>query len=299
MSDAFEVKLNYRIKYETTQPVPIDEVISALKSLESLLNNSNQVLGEISKIDILGCQIFVEKIESGSLIEEIFIKVIFGSQQELDAFLAWLHRTNMRHILIGTLLGGALTYGLMHLTQNNAAVQNTSPANHIENSPNAMIINFPPNTVSDDMKEEVNQAIKKHTQNNSELAKQTLNFFEPIKNDSNGYVSLGGGENVANIPASTVRSIPKKYVPKKNNRFEDLNGVTIKLRATDLDSKKSGWAGAIDGITPRVKIELDPTLEPTALYGKTAVTADVTLERDFLKQKNQLVPKRIIIRAIY
>jgi hypothetical protein len=204
----------------------------------------------------------------------------------------------LKHILIGAILGGMLTYGVEYLTKNNAAIA-PSASNHIENSPNSMIINFPPNTVGDDVKAQVNEAVRKHIQNRDEVAKQTLNFFEPLKNDGNGSISLGEGTGAASIPATTLRSIQKKYSPKKNNRFEDLNGVNIKLRATDLDSKKTGWAGSIEGMTPRVKIELDPTLEPTALYGKTTITADVTLERDFSKQKNQLIPKRIIIRAIY
>ncbi|NOT65288.1 MAG: hypothetical protein HOP06_04530 [Methylotenera sp.] len=298
MNNSYEVLLKYKIKYETEEPVPLNDVIDALKSLEILLQNADNIISEISNVEILGHQIYVQKIETGSLVEEFVIKVIFGDQQKYDDFLRWLHQTNMRNIILGAILGGALTVGFEYLTKNNTVPQ-AQPTSHIENSPNAMIINFAPNTISEELKAEVNAAVKKHIQDKNEVAKQTLNFFEPLKNDNKSYVTFGEGDEKASIPVETVRQVPKKFIPRKNNRFEDLNGVSVKLRATDLDSKKTGWAGSIEGITDRVRIELDPTLEPASLYGKAHIVADVTLERDFSAKKNQLIPKRIIVRSIY
>lgn len=295
----YELTLKYRIKYETEVPIPLKDIIKALESLEGLLQNTSTVLEDLSQVEVQGHKIYVQRIEAGSLVEDILVKIIFGDKQKLDDFTTWLHNTNMKNILIGALIGGALTYGFTVLTNNNA-VPGSNSGSQIVNSPNSMIVNFPSGALSDVAAEQINLSIAKHIQNKNEYAKQTLNFLEPTKNDPKASISLGEGTNAkANIPASSIKDIPRKYTPKKNNRFEDLNGIVIKLRATDLDSKKSGWAGSIDGITDRLKVELDPTLDPIELYGKKTITADVTLERDFNPKENKLVPKRIIIRAIY
>ena len=73
----------------------------------------------------------------------------------------------------------------------------------------------------------------------------------------------------------------------------------MSLRAADLDNKKSGWAGVIDGETERVKVVLDPTLEASDLYGRTEIVANITLERTFSQKANKMIPKQIIIRAIH
>lgn len=291
------VKLSYKIKYETENPVPIEEIIDALQSLNTLLSSASSVISELSNVEIQGHQLYVEKLVSGSLVEDICVSLIFGDQEKMNDFLRWLNTTNMRPFLVGALLSGALTFGVMTLMNNNAVPAQNS-GSQISNSPNAMIVNFPEGTLSEETKKLVNDEIAKRVSDRNAYAKQTLNFFEPVRNDPNARISLGEGEAKADISSAVVKAVPQKYVAKKNNRFEDLSGVTVVLRAVDLDSKKTGWAGSIEGVTERVKVELDPTIDPVEIYGKTKIIADVTLERDFKQQANQMVPKRIIIRSI-
>lgn len=298
MQHQYVVNLSYKIKYHTEVPVPIDDVIKALTSLNTLLGSASAVISKISHVEIQGHQIFVQKIESGSLLEDIGVTLIFGSKEKMDDFLKWLHGTNMREMLIGAVLGGALIAGYGVLTKNNSDPSANS-GSQINNSPNSMIINFPAGTIDEKTRNTINEEIAKRISNKNELAKQTLNFFDPVRSDAKATISLGEGKALATIPTKSIQSVPSKYVAKKNNRFEELNGVVIELRATDLDSKKSGWAGSIEGVTKRVKLEIDPTIEPSEVYGKTKISADVTLERAFNSQENQMVPKRIIVRAIY
>lgn len=298
MSHEYVVNLSYRIKYNTKEPVPIDEIISALSSLNTLLASASSVISGLSHVEIQGQQLFVQKIESGSLIEDISVSLIFGDKEKMDDFLRWLRGTKMKNVLIGAILGGALVYGTTVLIKNNAdpSVNNGS---QIINSPNSMIINFPADTLNDQTRKTINDEIAKRVTNKNEIAKQTINFFKPIRDEPNATISVGDGGVKAEITAQTIQSIPAKYVAKKNNRFEEMSRVVVVLRATDLDSKKSGWAGSIEGVTNRLKLEIDPTIEPTEIYGKNKITADVTLEREFNQKDNQMVPKRIIIRVIY
>lgn len=298
MTHQYVVKLSYKIKYETKNHVPIDEVISALTSLNTLLASTSSVASSLSNIEIQGQQIFVQKIDSGSLIEEIAVSLIFGKKEKMDEFLQWLHDTNMRNILLGAVLGGGLVFGYNVLTHNNSD-PSANTGSLISNSPNSMIINFPAGALSEEMRTQVNQEIAKRVSNKNEYAKQTLNFFKPMHNDPNAAISLGDGDVKAEIPAKNIAKIPTRYVAKKNNRFEDLDGVEIELRATDLDSKKTGWAGSIIGVTGRLKIEIPSTIDPSELYGKAKIVADVTLERAFDTSRNEMMPKKIIVRTMY
>lgn len=296
MNTEYSVILPYQIKYETEQPVPLNEIILALTSLQTLLESTSSVLSEWSEIDILGHKIYVEKIESGSLKEDIAVKLLFGSQESLDQFLAWMHQSNMGGILIGVVIGGVIMYGVNLLRKNNSS---PTVENNISDNQNCSIFNIHGDILDDRTKEVVNKAIQDSVRDKDKLAKQTLNFFEPTRSDPQASISFGGEDLQASIQPDAIHQVPNEYKPRKNNRFEDLSAVKVVLRAEDLDSKKSGWAGAVDGITERVKITLDPTLETTALYGKKEIVADITLERDFSEKQNQMIPKRIIIRAIH
>lgn len=66
--------------------------------------------------------------------------------------------------------------------------------------------------------------------------------------------------------------------------------MTVQIRASDLDSKKSGWAGQIDGRTERVKVVLDPGIDEFEVFGKQNTRADVTIISKLKSGGNELLP---------
>ena len=96
-----------------------------------------------------------------------------------------------------------------------------------------------------------------------------------------------------------IAETPSKYDSPKDELLEDLYEVEIILRATDLDNKKTGWAGKIEGKTERVKIELDPRVREADVFGKTKIVADVTIIKSVPRGKNEYIPQKIFVRKVY
>ena len=206
----------------------------------------------------------------------------------------------MKSTIIGLILGGALVFGYNVLTKNNKNVPTQNAT--ISNSQNSNIFNIHGDALDEKTKEKLNNAIIE-SMDKDKTARQTLNFFDPVRADPQASIAFGtdanGEATAASIDFKAINTVPESYTPLKNNSFEEMYGVTIELRAVDLDNKKSGWAGLVEGVTERLRVELDPTLDVDEIYEKKELKADITLEKIYNKQDNMLVPKRIIIRKIY
>jgi hypothetical protein len=134
-----------------------------------------------------------------------------------------------------------------------------------------------------------------------DAAQDAIKFLAPSRGDTSSTVVINSGEGGPKfeIPAAAIAETPKKLDFAKNERFEELTQVEVLIRATDLDSKKTGWAGRIDGRTERVKIELDPTVSESEMFGKTRVLADATLIFAPRGKGAKLTPAKIYIRKIH
>ena len=133
-----------------------------------------------------------------------------------------------------------------------------------------------------------------------EAAQDVIKFLTPARNDPASTVVITPENGTAfEFPAAAIAEAPSKYDAPINERFEELAKADVLIRATDLDSKKTGWAGKIEGKTGRVRIELDPTVSEAEMFGRTTVTADATLIFAPRGKGEKLTPVKIYIRKIY
>lgn len=293
------ISLRYSIKYNTTHAVPLAEVIASLSSLDVLLGKASQVLSDLTHTDHLGQSIYIERVETGSLWQDIVLVIYCQDAEATKRVLNWIEEHKMKSVFIGMLLGGALTYGATTLLSPNT---NAATVNNTTTITNSIIVSGGTDVVSDEIKKQVGAAIeKKILQDKNQIAKATLEFMSPVRSEPSASISLGADGSLADsIEPAVITAIPTQYEAKKNQRFESLTKVKISLRATDIDKRKQGWAGTIDGVVDnRVSIILDPTLEPSELLGRTSFVADVEVERTYRKGVNEMIPTRIIVRKIY
>lgn len=59
------------------------------------------------------------------------------------------------------------------------------------------------------------------------------------------------------------------------------------------------WAGAVEGKTERLLIQLNPTVDPADLFGRSKVTADVALVYHRDNRSGTMVAKSIFVRHVY
>lgn len=317
MSEIYSLDLSYAIKYETDQYIPINEIIKALSSLEVLLGRSDKVVSELINIDISGQELYITRLQSGSLWEDILVKLIFKDQESLDKAIEKLRDSKMREYILGAILGGALWYGYTQLTSNNQAsniVSNITQSSVIQDSDNSNIFNFHSDVIDDKTRGIINDAIQESfAKDPASVAKQTINFFEPARKDPKASISMGGDTAMPSvIPKEVIDIVPERYKKPDNKDVKELDDVKISFRAKDLDSNKAGWAGVIESVGDfgdsgidlddigdgRLKVELDPLLDPDDIFEQDYIYANISLERKYDKASNKLKPVRVIIRSI-
>ncbi|OYQ81777.1 hypothetical protein B9T19_03705 [Ignatzschineria sp. F8392] len=317
MSEIYSLDLSYAIKYETDQYIPLNEIIKALSSLEVLLSKSDKIVSELINIDISGQELYITRLQSGSLWEDILVKLIFKDQESLDKAIEKLRDSKMREYILGAILGGALLYGYTLLTSNNQAsnvVSDTNQSNIIQDSDNSNIFNFHGDVIDEETREIINEVIQESfAKDPASVAKQTINFFEPARKDPEAKISMGGDTELPSvISKEVINTVPEKYKKPDNKDVKELDDVKISFRAKDLDSNKAGWAGVIESVGDfgdsgidlddigdgRLKVELDPLLDPDDIFEQDYIYANISLERKYDQASNKLRPTRIIIRSI-
>lgn len=314
MSEIYSLDLSYAIKYETDQYIPLNEIIKALSSLEVLLSKSDKVVSELINIDISRQELYITRLQSGSLWEDILVKLIFKDQESLDKAIEKLRDSKMREYILGAILGGALWYGYTQLTSNNQASNTVSDIAQSSIIQDSNIFNFHGDVIDEKTREIINEAIQESfAKDPASVAKQTINFFEPARKDPEAKISMGGDTALPSvIPKEVIDTVPERYKKPDNKDVKELDDVKISFRAKDLDSNKAGWAGVIESVGDfgdsgidlddigdgRLKVELDPLLDPDDIFEQDYIYANISLERRYDKASNKLKPTRIIIRSI-
>lgn len=284
----------HRITYNTKKLVPIGDVIIALQGLRGLLETVPALASGLTGVEIERSAFNLQTIESGSLIEEVLVQFFFKDRASLDAFIAKLGGNKaVKGTVIAALLAGVAGYGLSV-----AITPKQGPS--ITATNNVIIISGAGELKITPEMFEAAIAVAA-AGNKKEVAQSALKFITPARADSSSSIAIGsveGGKPLRIEPGAIAES-PKKLDLPKNEGFEELKKVEVLIRATDLDSKKTGWAGRIEGKTERVKVELDPTVSEAEMFGKTTVIADATLIFEPRGKGSKLTPTKLFIRKIY
>lgn len=297
-SDVYAFEASHRIYYNTKKPVPIKEVILALQGLEGVLKSLPKVMTGLTGVDIEGVEFLVERVEAGSLIEDIIVKFLFKDQAGLDAFIEKMGSNKMvKGGLITAALAGIVGYGL-HAAMSGKPAPNITANNNVIINIGAGEVNMTP--------EQFAAIVKAAVVDKKGTAESALKFIGPARMDRGSTVELvnpGDGKSSSapiHFSAEAIAEAPAKIELGANERFEEFTKVPLTIRATNLDSKKSGWAGKLDMFNEhRLPIELDPSIDEDDIFGKTTVVVDAALIFREKGRSRQLMPARIYVRHVY
>ncbi|MFC3340662.1 hypothetical protein [Paracandidimonas soli] len=294
----FVYTAEHEFYYSTKEPVPIADVIEALQGIERMLRSLPRAIERVTEISIADSHIYVERIESGSLKEKILIKLFFKSEEELDSFLDKIRKTldgkpMLKGSLITILIAGFIGTGLLFASK---ALQEPAPnitANH------NVIINIGAGEVGmspDGFRSLIESSIL----DKKDFAKAAVKFVKPARQDNQASIVLDDMSELSITPLA-IAETPEVVNIEPISDVVEYEKATLLIRAGDMDQVSSGWAGAIQGETERLPIELDPALSPVQLFGRASkqVTADVALVRRQDGRSGKMVPKSIFVRHIY
>lgn len=284
----FVYQATHRVYYSTEKHIPIKDVIIALQGLEGLLKPLPKLMQGLTGIEVNGCEFLVEKIEAGSLLEDIVIRFFFKDKENLDAFVDKLSENKaVKTTIITVAITGLVGYGL-HLAMGD------SPAPQI-NATNSTIIqngsgqlNIHPDVLK--------ALIRESVVDKKSLAESSLKIINPARTDKNANIEF---DDSLIISHAAVSEAPKKIEMEANERLEEFKQVVLTLRAANLDSKKSGWAGRLGVREERLPIELDPAVSEADIFGRVTVIVDAALIYKEKGKSRELRPSRIYVRKVW
>lgn len=292
----FVFRTSHRLVYNTKKPVPIEEVILALRGLNGLLKLVPKVVSGLTGVEIQKSEFHIESLESGSLIEDIAVSFFFKDRASLDAFIAKAGANKAVKATVITIAITALVgYGL-HL-----ATASKSAPNIVAN--NNTIINIGAGEVN--MTPEAFSAIVKAAVGDKKgVAESALKLVAPARADPGSSLSVTENDIVLTnqtpieITSSAIAETPARIELDANERIEEYKNTPLVIRATNLDSKKLGWAGRLGNREDRLPIELDPAVSPQDIFGRTSIKVDAALVFKEKGRSRELKPARIYVRKV-
>jgi len=294
----FSYTAEHEFYYSTKEPVPISDVIEALQGLEKMLRGLPRAIEKATEVNVADSQVFIERVESGSLKEKILIKLFFNSEQEFDEFLEKTKKKldgkpMLKGTLIAVLIAGFMGAGIIYASK---ALQTPAPNITANNN---VIMNFGAGEIGMSP-EGFRSLIEASVGDKKEFAKAAVKFVKPARADPTSSIVLDGMPAAAITPEA-VAEMPEVISIEPIQDVVEYKKATLLIRAGDMDQASSGWAGAIQGETERLPIELDPALSPVQLFGRTSreVVADMALVRKQDGRSGKMVPRSIFVRQIY
>lgn len=297
-----EFTISQQIYYSNRKLVPIKDVAESLLALEAILRQTPQILEsffpgtKIQQVDI-----FINELQSGSIYEDIFVKFVFGDQQKFDAFIEGSREKlgmeflmNNPKLLSAIVLAIIFGGGLYFLNKDPAAKPEQRAA--IEANNNTIIqigsgmLEIKP--------EHFKAIIEAATKDKEVVAKNAIKIVNPAKLDPEASITFSHDPELQ-IKNEAVKAMPK-YIPESEDDeyIEDFKSIELEVRAIDLDSTKRGWAVVAPEIhKKRVRLQIDPSVDPVELSNIRKLKADVTVIFGFDREGNK-IPKLIFLRKI-
>jgi hypothetical protein len=297
-----ELTVHQQIYYSNKKLVPIREVAESLLALESVIRQSPDVLEAMfpgTKIEAV--EVFINELKSDSIWEDVVIKFIFGNQKKFDEFIANVRERigmdnimNNPQLLSSIILVMILTGGAYYLGKDKTATPEQKATIEANNNTIIQIGAGMVDLEGEDFKALIEGAIK----DKDKLAKSAIRVVKPAKLDPEASITFNDNTELQ-ISNESVKAMPR-YVqePEEEEFIEDFKDIELEIRAIDLDSTKRGWAVVVPELhKKRVRLQLDPTVNPDDLLDKRSVIANVTIIFGHDKDYNK-IPKLVFLREI-
>jgi hypothetical protein len=293
-----ELTTEHKIYYSNRAGIPLAEVAEALIALDGILRHSPQVLEKLFPgIKVLDMNIFIDKIESGSLLETILIKFVFGSQEKFEQTLINAREKlqmdrliNNKGVVAAIAAATILTTGIYCVKKDSPSGNKDTKAIEMNNN---IIVNVGAGMTQMDP-EQFRAVIEASLKGKEDkIAENAIRVVRPAKREPGSIITFDGNQALTLTPEAIAAYPAHRPEPEPEEILENFDGVELSIRATDLDSNKKGWAAVIPLISDkRLRLQIDPSINPYDLIARPKLKANVTVL--FRKADNGVKAPRLI-----
>lgn len=296
-----ELTTSQTFYYSNKHHLSVEDVAESLLALQSFIKATPDVLERIIPgLQIQRVDVFVNEIKSGSLLEDLVVKFIWGNQESFDQHVADLRKDLKvdallaNKTLVGAVIGALVIGGGIYVANKMTAQEEQKQT--LQAVQNVFIVNGANLSGVDEQK--FRSAIQEVLYKNDHLQKDAVKVVKPAKRDAEATIVFNN-DPVATIDNKAVRAMPGSALDEaREEEMDDFADVEIEIRATDLDSNKRGWGAVVPSVSPRrVRMHLDPEIKIYDLLGKQSIRGDITViyRRD---DKGTRFPTLVFLRSI-
>lgn len=296
------IEIPLKLYFSTEEPIAIRDIANSLIGLDKMLKNFPAMIGEMSKVYVRESEIHVTELVSGSLLEDLMLKLYFDSPEDLEGFRKFLEDAPMGKLiraggaaLIVLLLAGQLFSMYQSFKGNNESVSNTY------NNTNIIVGAESYGIDPDNIRRIIEAGIVK--KNPRAQLKAATEMMLPLKDKKNGSLQAGDGssELKMEIPNEVVQEIPfNEDIASIGDEIEYKNQKLI-IRALDRDKTTSGWSGSLPDVLgeKRLKLMFSDAEDSEKIGFRSSVNVDATVIYQRNLNQGTLIPKQIVIDKVY
>ncbi|MBL1267644.1 MAG: hypothetical protein COA87_007830 [Halomonas sp.] len=298
--EAYFAEIPLRLYFATEEPIAIRDIAKSLLALEKLTKRFPQMLEQLTKVEIDGYELRVERLEAGSLLEDLIVRFFFSSPEKEKAFKEFLENHPMGKAVkvgIGGLAVLLVISQLMLLYKSFAGDDSPSiQANH------NTIIQIGADQLGITPEEVIDLAEVATDGNRKQLFSAARDVLRPVEGHSEATVIAPGLEGTPQVSLSSeaLSEIPYDADLNADEREIEYENVMLEIRALDRDKTDSGWWGVLSSAVGEKRLRLyfdNVDMDAIAFRPVVYVDAIVTYRHDF--NQATLVPKHATITHIY
>lgn len=290
-----EISLPMPFFFDRKTTPSLQEVVDSLQGFDAIAKRFPKILSALLEAPIKSVTVDVNKIEIGSLYDDLVVKFGFGGQEQTDLFMKEMHEKFMNHKAVPFFLFFALLIAGGIIACKVLAPDDV-PSSAVINSNNTTVINLISADVGKDadaVREIIERAIPRS--DSIKLAKDSYKIFSAF-GDSDS-LQFRNFESYS-LPKEVVDTFPSSLDFDSVQELKDFDNVDVQIRAADLDSVERGWAARVPTVSDRrIKVKVANGVDVSKVQIGADVKADITV---VYKTKNdELVPGYCVIRKIH
>lgn len=307
MNDAV-LYVEYSLKYTNSLPLPVEDVVESLRALRRISRNFlPAALSRLSDAEVLSAELLVEGFEVGSFKENLILRLLFKDEAALDRFtnafrtldvpemyrnLPWSDRPVLKGLIIGTLVGGLIVYGIAWYNEGSGTTEEKAL---IEASNNQIIaIGSDAFAASPEQIQAI--IVAAVGARKKELAADVAKVVAPAHREEGAALVI---DEAVTIPHAVVRTMPTNVDFQPYEQTTKFHNAVVDIRKTNRDSAVSGWEGKVANVSAaRLKLSAGDGVNLTDLAGRLEVRANIAVVYRMNEQTNGLEPAEIVIEAV-
>ncbi|SHM78183.1 hypothetical protein [Phytopseudomonas punonensis] len=309
-SQIYEVLIEHSVKYTNKLPLSVQDVIQSLAALEKVsVHFLPQALSELTGAGVMSAELLVEGFQQGSFIEDTIVRLVFKDKENMDKFIDKVREKGvhayrklpgngkpvLKAIAVSSVIGALVATGAIFAI--NSTQKQAAPALNLNISDSTfVVIGAESYSMSPEKFAEVIEKVG--ATDKKKLAQAAVKIIAPAKKEEGATVAMTQEGNLA-LPPETVKATPDSVDFDPFEIDQPHPDADVEIRATDLDSSSRGWAAIIRGVVDRrVKLILEPGVDPQDVAGKFKLRADVLVKFRMSSKTNKMEPISITIQKV-